>query len=480
MHLALAIISKRFLVFKVHFTVGFFFFLHTPLISLTQNNQCKVCEDFLNSFNNHDVKSLKKCFPFYLRPFINDKLLENHFQQEERYGKYSEYILTEFDSLKNQYKYKTNFNKDLVKTINYGFTLTKSGKINGVSKHDDIYSFPSKNLSEIYSTKSVTEILEEDFPSGFYGSVVFVDSDNSFKSYHYDNNTGLINNSTLYNLASCSKQFTALAILKLIEEEKLNMNDDVSKFFPFLQNQNVKLKDLIYHTSGLKDNLDVFENSKKIDKILNNNEVIELYGANFKKLKFSPGSRFDYSNTNYLLMAHIVEVVTGEFFPDFIDKNFFTPANMDSTMAIYNDSIKSVALKGQVKILNQYENEEESLKYFEFNYGDAGVYSNVSDLVKWELSLKENLIFSKEQLDYAYTENDLGPSHYAYAFALFTLTHDNFGKVVFHGGRWPKEECMFYRFLETGQTVIILSKQTRGTDDISNSAKKLSLHFIEH
>ncbi len=167
-----------------------------------------------------------------------------------------------------------------------------------------------------------------------------------------------INTHTVFDLASTSKQFTAFCIALLLEDQRLSLEDDISKFFPKLNNfshEGIKIKHLVYHTSGLPDYLDFMEDDagKTEYDEYTVEDVLNVLGK--KKKKFTPGSKFDYCNTNYLLLGEVVHRVTGETLRQFAEASIFYPLGMKSTH--YHDNnqekVANLALgytKGRVDI----------------------------------------------------------------------------------------------------------------------------------
>lgn len=195
---------------------------------------------------------------------------------------------------------------------------------------------------------------------------------------------------TVFDLASLSKQFTGFAIAKLITEGKLSIEDNVKEYMPELEklNNGLQIKHLIYHTSGLREVENEFSlgghgclySTDKALAILKN-----------QNLKSKPGKKFKYSNTNYLLLAIIVERITGMAFQDWSKENIFLPLGMENTFVNYHPC---VAVEHQAK---SYYRESEEFVFHE-NYGismigSSSVYSNLKDMTKWMLALQNETTF---------------------------------------------------------------------------------------
>jgi CubicO group peptidase (beta-lactamase class C family) len=130
---------------------------------------------------------------------------------------------------------------------------------------------------------------------------------------------------TAFQLASVSKSFTAMAVLILKERGKLNLNDLVQKYMPDFPFNNVTIKHLLQHTSGMPNYMFFVENSWKDDMPLSNEDVLKILNINKPTLSFEPGKRHIYSNTGYAMLALLVERISGQPFYKFLDENIFIP-----------------------------------------------------------------------------------------------------------------------------------------------------------
>ncbi|MEM7657389.1 MAG: serine hydrolase domain-containing protein, partial [Bacteroidota bacterium] len=222
-----------------------------------------------------------------------------------------------------------------------------------------------------------------------------------------------LDSQSVFDLASLAKQFTGFAIARLIIEGKLEWEDSVSSYLPELPvlRQGIKLKHLTYHTSGLRDVGELFDLSNLAGNFTSA-EAWQLLQWQ-QELNFAPGTEYDYSNTNYVLLALIVEKVSGIPFPDWCATHMFEPLGMKHSFANANPGAiipnRAVA----------YHSQEEGFYFPQDNgmalIGSSAVYSNLEDMIKWVQALE--------------TE-----SHFPAAFRLMkqTGTLDN-GKEVGYG-----------------------------------------------
>ena len=259
--------------------------------------------------------------------------------------------------------------------------------------------------------------------------------------------------STPFHLASVSKTFTAMAILKLQEEGKLNIHDSVSKYLQGFPLTGVTLKTLLNHRSGIPNYVHYMENlgwDRK--KIMTNQDVLDFIIVNHKNIQVNtPDRRFSYSNTNYALLALIVEKVSGQHFNDFLRLNIFEPLGMKDTY-VYTTADSARSLKSFF-----YSGRPYAFDYLDNVYGDKNVYSTVRDMLKWDQALSGGQFLKKETLDSAYAAYSFekpGIHNYGLGWRMFLLKNGK--KFIYHNGWWHGNRTAFYRLLDDNVTIIAL------------------------
>jgi CubicO group peptidase (beta-lactamase class C family) len=276
-------------------------------------------------------------------------------------------------------------------------------------------------------------------------------------------------NSSVFELASVSKQFTAAGILMLKARGKLRLTDTLGMYFPQLPYPHITVYQLLTHTSGLPDYLNEMDKLWDHHKIAFNHDVIQFLATHHPALYFIPGSRYDYSNTGYVLLASIIEKLTGETYNDYLKQNIFKPLGMDSSK-VYNwrrskrDTIVNYAYG---YVLNNNTGNyilPDSLKQDDFVYwldgvtGDATVNSTTHDLLKWENAILHHSLLSKEdQTDMIspHTLTDtLNQRYYGFGVELGT---DQLGRFITHNGLWPGYSTVLSHYYKGGYTIIVLS-----------------------
>ncbi|MER3465126.1 MAG: serine hydrolase [Chitinophagaceae bacterium] len=275
-----------------------------------------------------------------------------------------------------------------------------------------------------------------------------------------------IDDATTFQIASTSKTFTAGAILKLMQEGKIKLDQQVSDFFPNFPYA-VTVKMLLDHRSGLPNYLNYMEAMGiNRNKAVTNEDVITSLINNKPPQAYRPDVHFNYCNTNYVLLASIVEKVSGVPFPQYMKQNFFDPLGMTHTF------IKTNADSATVNYSYQWNDALWRPDFSDGPYGDKNVYSTPRDLLKWDQALYTNAIFSKETLDLAFTpySNEKPSQHnYGLGWRLLFPTPDK--KVIYHNGRWHGFNSCFDRLVDDKATIIILNNRLNiGIYNISRKA----------
>lgn len=231
----------------------------------------------------------------------------------------------------------------------------------------------------------------------FSGSVLVCEKDNILlkSGYGYANEQYKIKNeiTTKYKIASYTKQFTAVSILKLYEDGKIKLEDNMKKYIPeYRYSDGITIHHLMSHTSGVPEHTNFKEYSTR-ESI---SSSIILDRLNKRELDFNAGERADYSNTNYVLLAKIVERVSGMSIEAFYQEYLYKPAGLENTGVSRNEDIipelaQGYSYSGQ-GIINA--------DYYDMSgaYGSGFLYSTVEDILKWIKALLNNKIIAPETL----------------------------------------------------------------------------------
>lgn len=269
---------------------------------------------------------------------------------------------------------------------------------------------------------------------------------------------------TVFNLASLSKQFTAFCILLLENEGEISLSESVRKYIPELPafSESVRIANLIHHTSGLKDYIDIAE--EKGVSIFGSLSPEDSLGdvCNCTSLDFNPGEEFAYSNTNYFLLSIIIERVTGKKISQYARDMIFSPLGMNSTFFNESYPVKVATAKGY--------NISESGEGYEHHEslwtqtGDGAVYSTAEDLIKWGRNFSAGRLGGLKMINIISTPmeeliNHVKIENYQpYASGLF-IQHDFGEKSVLHSGSWIGYASFFVRHMDSKLSVIVLSNR---------------------
>lgn len=286
-----------------------------------------------------------------------------------------------------------------------------------------------------------------------------------------------INKSTNFEIASVSKQFTALAILSLVEEGKISLDDTVYKFFPYDTFKNVTIQQLINHTSGIDDAEEAFHKDWDSTKVANNNDILSWYSKENRK-KNKAGQLFKYNNGAYELLPLLVEKISGSKFEDYIKANVFEKAEMKRTN-IYN-------LNHPIKI------DERAFYYHKDSLGNwnkmdghhltgllgaGGVYTNVNDYFNYDNALRNSSIYSQEIHNLIFEKNDSIKTDVPdMSYSMGWYVNDS---TALHTGGWFGVNTFTKRYLKLPLTIACFAN----TDDFFNKnlvskVDSLALKFV--
>ena len=261
----------------------------------------------------------------------------------------------------------------------------------------------------------------------------------------------------IFQLASLSKQFTAMTIMILKEQNKLSYDDSVTKFIPEFPYPRITVRMLLNHTSGLPNYCWLVEHHWKNKQAPINEDVIKLLADYKLGLYFTPGKRWDYSNTGYVVLASITERISGKRFGEFVSENIFQALKMNNSF-IHSSSIDNSDKKRLVGYSyrgRRYRMIPETIN--DGIVGDKGVYSTTEDLFKWDQALYSNSLVSDSTFAEAISTFKLRNKYdIPYGFG-FRIKKRNNKKVVYHNGKWNGFRTSILRYVEDTNTIIVLN-----------------------
>jgi len=273
---------------------------------------------------------------------------------------------------------------------------------------------------------------------------------------------------TLFQSGSVGKQFVSAAIMMLVEDGKLSLDDSLAKFFPNAPAfwKPIKIKNLLSHTSGLAE----YESDERTGPKgpfylrLDFTEPQMIAKIQALPMEFAPGAKWDYRNTNYVLLGYIIEKITGKFYADFLHERIFQPLGMSSTRLISEADIIPNRSSGYELVPNKTTHQKE-LKNQTWvsptfdSTADGALYYNVLDLAKWDAALYGTTLLKQSSLDRLWTVyplNDGKPNPSNYGFG-WEITQLNGHKLIEHDGAWQGFTCDISRYTDDTLTVVVLT-----------------------
>ena len=298
-------------------------------------------------------------------------------------------------------------------------------------------------------------------PSNFNGGILVAKNGQViFERYNGTGHIGQsdsINANTPTHIASVTKTFTAMAVLKLVEEDSLKLDDELVTYFPGFNYPGVTVRHLLNHRSGLPNYLYFMDElgwDKK--KFMTNRDVFDYMVTHKTALKniSTPGTHFSYCNTNYVLLALLVEKISGLSFPQYLHKLFFAPLQMKNsfvfTAADSNRLNPSYDWRGNVIPLN----------HLDHVYGDKNIYSTTHDLLIWDRALRSGLVFKTATLNQAYTPySNEKPGIRNYGLGWRMNIYPDSKKIIYHNGWWHGNNASFIRLLDEDVTIIAIGNR---------------------
>lgn len=331
-------------------------------------------------------------------------------------------------------------------TVHKDTTVIKTSRLSA-EEYNRIYG-----LSETFYDKVLLR-------SGFNGSFLVAKDDSIvFEKCHgnvHFRKGAPIDEHSAFHLASVSKTFTAMVVLKLMEQGKISLDTGVNVYLPSFPYPGVTVKMLLNHRSGLPD-YSHFMPSPAIPwnrkQILDNQGLLAILEKYKPAMLSRPGKHFHYCNTNYALLALIVEKVTNLPFPVYMHQTIFEPLGMNDTYVCTTDSLATAMPSFKANGALWPNDFRDGI------YGDKNVYSTTRDLLKWDHALRTNFL-SPSSLDMAYSPYSFekpGIRNYGLGWHIFLYPGE---KLIFHNGNWHGNNASFMRLLREGYTIIALGNR---------------------
>lgn len=307
------------------------------------------------------------------------------------------------------------------------------------------------------------------------GEVIFED----YKGFSNFSDKTAILPETPIHLASISKTFTGMAALKLWEEDKLDLKAPVTKYISNFPYTSVTIEQLLSHRSGLPDYTYFMEPNKyktvkvknkrgrwvkklKLIKaetpfrqgLYNNQDVLDYMVAKRPAPAAMPNRVFKYCNTNFVMLALIIEKITGQDFPTYMAETIFKPLKMENTYVFSAKSIDKYTPSYNARMVPY------KIEKYDCIYGDKNIYSTARDMYLWDKALTEATYVKQSTLEMAYQpQSPTNKYHHNYGLGWRILTKPNEERLVYHNGWWHGNNTVFTRLIGESATIIILGNR---------------------
>ena len=272
--------------------------------------------------------------------------------------------------------------------------------------------------------------------------------------------------SDIFDLASVSKQFTAMIIMMLKEKGLLNYDDSVSKYLE-IPYKGITIRHLLTHTSGLPDYQDIMDKYWDKTKVAGNPDCIEYLNKYAPPKLFEPGTKYTYSNTGYMLLASIAEKASGKDFIEMCRKWIFRKLKMKSTdirtleekKATTNFAIGHIYVEERNKYVraDSFPSSNYTI-WLGYRKGPGRISSTAGDLLKWDKALYTEKLIKQSTLQEAFSPMKLSDGSFSnYGFGWELRNDPVLGKMVQHNGDNPGYKTQIIRFIDKKKTIIILN-----------------------
>jgi len=265
---------------------------------------------------------------------------------------------------------------------------------------------------------------------------------------------------TVFQTGSVGKQFTATAVMMLVEEGKVGLDDKLSKYLAGTPEvwKDVTVRNLLTHTSGITDYTDSeYTKAGGLINLRGDYTEAELYQKLIQlPLNFETGTKWKYSNTGYVLLGFLIHKVTGEFYGDFLQERIFRPLGMSSTRIISEADIVPNRSSGYELVKGEIKNQEWVSATLNTT-ADGALYTNVLDLEKWDAALYTERLLKRASFEQMWTPVRLKDGKtYPYGFGWF-LNEANGHRLIEHDGAWQGFTMNISRYVDDSLTVIVMT-----------------------
>jgi CubicO group peptidase (beta-lactamase class C family) len=349
-------------------------------------------------------------------------------------------------SCKQKNKEESNFNK--VKPVNEILTLKKGPKLT-----ETFLSSKKKSILHFYNKNWPRKSLNGGFLVAKNGEIIF----EQYEGVANYKLKSVMTSTTSQHIASVTKVITATAVLKLVSAQKLHLEQKVNTILKKFPYPDVTIKTLLNHRSGMR-NYAYFTDKKDIwdrHKILTNQDILTIMATKGIDLEFKTNTRFSYCNTNYAMLALVIEEITGQSYKEAMQEMIFKPLGMKNTFVFDYEKDKLTATpsyRGNFSMVN--------MDYLDAIYGDKNIYSTPRDLLKFDMGRNTPDFFDPkllQQVFIAYSNEYKGKNNYGLGIRMINWeTGLNF---YFHNGWWHGNTSAYITLPKEKVTIIALSNK---------------------
>lgn len=325
-------------------------------------------------------------------------------------------------------------------------------------------------ISPLFAQQKILESAVLQAESNGFSGVVLVAQDGKVLlekaiGYRSFENKTPLQSTDIFEMASVSKQFTAMIVMMCKEKKMLSFDDPVEKYLE-IPYTGITIRQLLTHTSGLPDYQAIMDTHWDKSKVAGNPDILEYLNLYSPPMNFEPGEKYEYSNTGYVLLASIAERVSGKDFVELAEDWIFKPVGMKETGIRTLEEKAAVPNFAAGHLKDSVGNYVNANKFHSSDYtvwlgnrkGPGRVSSTAEDLLKWDQALYTQKLVKKETLEEAFAPTKLidGTRSY-YGFGWEVEPKSPFGKMVMHTGDNPGYQTIIVRFIEENKTIIVLN-----------------------
>ena len=286
---------------------------------------------------------------------------------------------------------------------------------------------------------------------------------------------------TLFQTGSVGKQFTATAVMMLVEQGKVGLEDPIAKYFDGAPPswKGITVRNLLTHTSGIPDYTDAKSSDGKLLINLRQDytEAELLQKFETLPLDFPPGTQWKYSNTGYVLLGILIRKVTVEFYGDYLHEHIFGPLGMTATRIISEADIIPNRSSGYQLVKGELKNQDWVAPSLNTT-ADGALYTNVLDMAKWDAALYTEKLLKKGSLDEMWTPVKLASGKtYPYGFG-WDVTTDRGRRLIAHDGAWQGFTTNISRYVDDRLTVIVLTNLDSEHSNPTKIARGVAAHYL--